>query len=76
MTLSQLNANYVKLRDLAEGARDKCIETKDMHYCKKARFFRAEARITRREIRKIENRILIKKLSESLSYEASQPDEE
>ena len=60
MKLSQLKAEYVEIRDLAEGAKDRYIETKDMYYYRMARFFRGLARETQRKIRKIEDRILVK----------------
>ena len=61
MTLSQLKADYIDLRTIAEYAKDRYVQTKEMKYCILARSARAGSRRTQQKIRKIEDRILVKK---------------
>ena len=61
MTLSQLKADYIDLRTIAEYAKDRYVQTKEMKYCILARSARVGARRTQQEIHKIEDRILVKK---------------
>ena len=61
MTLSQLKDEYIVMRTIAEYAKDRYVQTKEMKYCILARSVRVGARRTQQEIRKIEDRVLVKK---------------
>ena len=61
MTLVQLKADYVEMRDRAEEARGLFLRTGNIHFVTNARSARKRARSIQQEIRKIEDRILIEK---------------
>ncbi len=58
MTLAELKAEYISLRDTAELIRRDYIRTKDMFYCRVVRSVRGKARVLQQYIRQIEKGVL------------------